>query len=128
MLYDQGERWLAGRVASLDAGRVHMAVDAELVRAGAAASMVLERNGELYKAPARTQFSAGSFVRLPLDENVAPDAEERWYYGKVTRAYSGGELVDVKLDTGDECLCIPSWEVPCMMFIVHGVSSKLFLA
>ena len=81
------------------------------VRAGAGASMVLERNGDLYKAPGRTQFKAGSCVRLPLDENVAPDAEERWYYGTVTRVYSGGELVDVKLDTGDECLCIPTWEV-----------------
>ena len=73
--------------------------------------MVLERSGDLYKAPGKTQLKAGSCVRLPLDENVAPDAEERWYYGTVTRVYSGGELVDVKLDTGDECLCIPTWEV-----------------
>ena len=57
VLYDQGERWLAGRVAMLDMGRVHVDVDQGLRAAAGGGRLILERNGDLYKAPAQAQCS-----------------------------------------------------------------------
>ena len=36
---------------------------------------------------------------------------ERSFYGRVTKVYPGGELVDVELDNGEGCARIPTWEV-----------------
>jgi hypothetical protein len=73
--------------------------------------VTVPRNGDLYKARQPTTLRTGAGVRLPIDEDVAPGAEERWFYGRVTKVYPGGELVDVELDNGEGCKRIPTWEV-----------------
>ena len=105
------EGWLAGRVSELRGGMVHVDIDANLRRAGQSNRLVVPRNGDLYKARAPTTLMGGQFVRVCVDEDCAPGAEERWFYGKVTAVHPGGELIDVLLDNGESMPQIPTWEV-----------------
>ena len=48
---------------------------------------------------------------------------ERSFYGRVTKVYPGGVLVDVELDNGERCARIATWEVFPAMVPSHGVQA-----
>ena len=35
----------------------------------------------------------------------------RWQYGKVVKVFSGGELVDIDLDSGEELRAAPTFDI-----------------
>ena len=39
----------------------------------------------------------------------------RWEYGKVVKVHSGGELVDIDLDNGQELRYTPCFDVCCVV-------------
>ena len=87
------------------------------------------RSVGVYEAPGRTTLRVGNLVRSALEGPVAalapaasptarrqahsthPVVRQRWYYGRITRVHRGGEIVDIKFDSGEESLCVPTFDV-----------------
>ena len=49
-------------------------------------------------------------VRVAFDA-TAIEGTMRWQYGKVVKIFTGGELVDINLDSGEELRATPTFDV-----------------
>jgi hypothetical protein len=112
ILHDLGEEgggFRAGMVQRLDeGGRVCIQLDGERDE------RLLSRSDQLYKAPEPTELKKKSLVRLAFDDNAIAGTM-RWEYGKVVKVHSGGELVDIDLDNGQELRYTPCFDVCCVV-------------
>ena len=71
---------------------------------------VLARDACLFKAPEPTQLKKNAIVRIAFEDS-AIEGTMRWQYGKVVKVFSGGELVDIDLDSGEELRAAPTFDV-----------------
>ena len=71
---------------------------------------VLARDACLFKAPEPTQLKKNAIVRIAFEDS-AIEGTMRWQYGKVVKIFSGGELVDINLDSGEELRAAPTFDV-----------------
>ena len=62
------------------------------------------------KAPEPTQLKKNAVVRVAFDD-TAIEGTMRWQYGKVVKVFTGGELVDINLDSGEELRATPTFDV-----------------
>eukprot|EP00964_Phaeocystis_antarctica_P045788 scaffold26377_cov45-Phaeocystis_antarctica.AAC.2 len=72
--------------------------------------VVLARDACLFKAPEPTQLKKNAIVRIAFEDS-AIEGTMRWQYGKVVKVFSGGELVDIDLDSGEELRAAPTFDV-----------------
>mmetsp|Transcript_42037 Transcript_42037/g.101202 ORF Transcript_42037/g.101202 Transcript_42037/m.101202 type:complete len:224 (+) Transcript_42037:941-1612(+) len=107
VLHDRGEGlgFCAGRVLRIDAsGRFVIKLDGEREE------KILARDDCLFKAPEPTQLKKNAVVRVAFDD-TAIEGTMRWQYGKVVKVFTGGELVDINLDSGEELRATPTFDV-----------------
>ena len=115
VLRDLGDEagFRAGKVVRLDdAGRVCVLLDGERTE------QALDRSDRLYKAPPPTTLRVKDLVRLAFDDNALDDTM-RWEYGRVTKVYSGKELLDVDLDNGQQLRVAPSYDISPVQMEAH---------
>ena len=71
----------------------------------------MDRTEAVYKAPTKTGLRKGSLVRLAqLDESIEPTGM-RWEFGEITKLSKHGELVNIKMEDGDEYMDAPLFDV-----------------
>jgi len=73
-------------------------------------AQILARDDCLFKAPEPTQLKKNTVVRVAFDD-TAIEGTMRWQYGKVVKVFTGGELVDINLDSGEELRATPTFDV-----------------
>ena len=78
---------------------------------------VLERGDKLFKAPEPTALQLKSTVRLAFDDN-ALEGTMRWEYGTVVKVHSGGELLNINLDNGQQLRWTPLYDVSLVESVV----------
>ena len=71
----------------------------------------MERTDAVYKAPAKTALRKGSLVRLAQADASIEPAAMRWEYGTITKISKHGELVNIKMEDGDEYIDAPLFDV-----------------
>ena len=77
---------------------------------GYSTSQILARDDCIFKAPEPTQLKKNAVVRVAFDD-TAIEGTMRWQYGKVVKVFTGGELVDINLDSGEELRATPTFDV-----------------
>ena len=50
-------------------------------------------------------------ARVEGASDTAIEGTMRWQYGKVVKVFTGGELVDINLDSGEELRATPTFDV-----------------
>ena len=58
----------------------------------------------------RRSSKKNAVVRVAFDD-TAIEGTMRWQYGKVVKVFTGGELVDINLDSGEELRATPTFDV-----------------